>query len=155
NGCVDPLTKARLAETATLTLPGSPDLSRYDKRAAASRTVAAANLKKLRDAGIPIAMGTDAGNPGTLHGPAVHAEMEAMQAAGMTPMEVLVASTRNGARIMGRKDTGTLEAGQLADFVLVGADPLADIANLRRVNAVVRGGVYRTQAELKAVVAAE
>jgi imidazolonepropionase-like amidohydrolase len=81
--------------------------------------------------------------------------MEAMQAAGMTPMEVLVASTKGGARAMGRDDVGTLEKGKRADFVLVGADPLADAANLRKVNAVVRGGVYRTQAELRAIVAAE
>ena len=50
-------------------------------------------------------MGTDAGNPLTLHGPSVYAEMEAMQAAGMAPMEVLVAATANGARAMGRRTT--------------------------------------------------
>jgi imidazolonepropionase-like amidohydrolase len=100
-------------------------------------------------------MGTDAGNPGTLHGPSVHAEMEAMQSAGMTPMEVLVASTKGGARAMGRDDVGTLEKGKRADFLLVGADPLLDTANLRKLNAVVRGGVSRTQAELRAIVAAE
>ena len=132
NGCVDPATKARLAETARLELPKAVDLGRFEKRAAPARTVAAANLKKVKGAGIPIAMGTDAGNPGTLHGPSVYAEMEAMQAAGMTPMEVLVASTRGGARAMGRDDVGTLEKGKRADFVLVGADPLADAANLRK-----------------------
>ncbi len=155
NGCVDPLTRSRLAETARLQLPKAVDLGRFEKRAASANAVAAANLKRVRDAGIPIAMGTDAGNPGTLHGPSVHAEMEAMQSAGMTPMEVLVASTRVGARAMGRDDVGTLEKGKQADFLLVGADPLADAANLRKLNAVVRGGVYRTQAELRAIVAAE
>ena len=154
NGCVDPSTRARLAETARLELPKGVDLGRFEKRAAPANAIAAANLKRVRDAGIPIAMGTDAGNPGTLHGPSVHAEMEAMQSAGMTPMEVLVASTKGGARAMGRDDVGTLEKGKRADFVLVGADPLLDAANLRKVNAVVRGGVYRTQAELRAIVAA-
>jgi imidazolonepropionase-like amidohydrolase len=155
NGCVDPSTRARLAETARLELPKSVDLGRFEKRAVPANAVAAANLKRVRDAGIPIAMGTDAGNPGTLHGPSVYAEMEAMQSAGMTPMEVLVASTKGGARAMGRDDVGTLEKGKRADFVLVGADPLLDAANLRKVNAVVRGGAYRTQAELRAIVAAE
>ncbi|HVO50625.1 MAG TPA: amidohydrolase family protein [Thermoanaerobaculia bacterium] len=155
NGCVDPSTRARLAETARLELPKPVDLPRFEKRAAATRAVADANLRRVRDAGIPIAMGTDAGNPGTLHGPSVHAEMEAMQAAGLTPMEVLVAATSVAARAMGRDDVGTLAKGKRADFLLVGADPLLDIANLRKLNAVVRGGVYRTQTELRAIVAAE
>ncbi|MDL2719160.1 MAG: amidohydrolase family protein [Acidobacteriota bacterium] len=155
NGCVDAVTKARLVETARLELPAAVDLGRFEKRAVPARAIAAANLKRVRDAGIPIAMGTDAGNPGTLHGPSVHAEMEAMQTAGMTPMEVLVASTKGGSRAMGRDDVGTLEKGKRADFILVEADPLEGIANLRKLNAVVRGGVYRTQAELRAIVAAE
>ena len=155
NGCVDPSTRSRLAETARLELPKPLDLARFETRAASTRAVADANLKRVRDAGIPIAMGTDAGNPGTLHGPSVHAEMEAMQAAGLTPMEVLVASTSVAARAMGRGDVGTLVKGKEADFLLVGADPLLDVANLRKLNAVVRGGVYRTQAELRAIVAAE
>ncbi len=158
DGCVDPLTRAKLAETARITVPPphGASLDGFEKRVAATRQVAAANLKRVRDAGVTIAMGTDAGNPGTLHGVSVHAEMEAMQAAGMTPMEVLVASTKGGARAMGRaSDVGTVEKGKLADFVLLAADPLADVANLRKVKAVVRGGVYRTQAELRDIVAAE
>ncbi len=112
NGCVDPSTKEKLAETAHLQLPKAVDLARFEKRAASANAVAAANLKRLRDAGIPIAMGTDAGNPGTLHGPSVYAEMEAMQAAGMTPMEVLVASTKGGARAMGRGGRRDAREGQ-------------------------------------------
>jgi imidazolonepropionase-like amidohydrolase len=155
NGCVDPSTRARLAETARLELPKPVDLARFETRAASTRAVADANLRRVRDAGIPIAMGTDAGNPGTLHGPSVHAEMEAMQAAGLTPMQVLVASTSVAARAMGRDDVGTVAKGKRADFLLVGADPLLDASNLRKVNAVVRGGVLRSQAELRAIVAAE
>src|SRR5512135_863145 len=146
NGCVDPSTKEKMAETAHLQPAKAVDLARFEKRASSTDAVAAANLKRMRDAGIPIAMGTDAGNPGTLHGPSVYAEMEAMQSAGMTPMEVLVASTKGGAQAMGRDDVGTLQKGKRADFILVGADPLLDVANLRKLNAVVRGGVYRTQA---------
>ncbi len=154
NGCVDPATRAKLAESGRVEPKSAPNLARYEKRAADSRSVGAANVKRMRDAGIPIALGTDAGNPGTLHGASVYAEMEAMQAAGMSPMEVLVASTRTAARAMGRDDVGTLENGKKADFLLVGADPLLDAANLRKLNAVVRGGVYRTQTELRAIVAA-
>ncbi len=97
-------------------------------------------------------MGTDAGNPLTLHGPSVYAEMEAMQAAGLTPLQVLVASTRGGARAMGReKDFGTVEKGKQADLLIVGADPTKDVANLRKVRWVVRGGVVRGIEELRAL----
>lgn len=108
-----------------------------------------ANLRRVRDAGIPIAMGTDAGNPLTLHGVSVFREMEAMGEAGMTPMEVLVASTRTAARAMGRTDIGTLEPGKLADLVVLDADPLAAVANLRRIRLVARGGEIWTREELE------
>jgi imidazolonepropionase-like amidohydrolase len=106
------------------------------------------NLRRVHAAGIPLVMGTDAGNPLTLHGPAVYREMEAMAAAGLSPMEVLVASTRNAARAMGREDFGTLEVGKIADLVVLDRDPLADIANVRSVRLVVRGGEPWTKHEL-------
>jgi imidazolonepropionase-like amidohydrolase len=81
--------------------------------------------------------------------------MEAMQTAGLTPLQVLVASTRGGASAMGReKDFGTIEKGKAADLLVLAADPTADIANVRKVRQVVRGGVVRTIEELRAVVAA-
>ena len=155
-GCVDPATLARIAETAKA---GTKDiaerLARIDRRVAESDRYAFPNLKRVFDAGIPIAMGTDAGNPLTLHGPSVYAEMEAMQAAGMTPIQVLTASTLGGARAMRRdKEFGTLEKGKDADVLVVGADPTADIRNLRQVRWVARAGVVRSAAELKAIVAA-
>jgi imidazolonepropionase-like amidohydrolase len=153
NGCVDPLTRARVAETAQVTAPVPADrLQRLEARVQDGERIGAANLKRVLDAGIPIAMGTDAGNPLTLHGPSVYAEMEAMQASGLTPTQVLTASTRGGATAMGRaKDFGTVEKGKLADLLIVGADPTADIANLRKVRYVVRGGAVRSIEELKAL----
>jgi imidazolonepropionase-like amidohydrolase len=153
NGCVDPLTRAKVAETAQVTAPIAPDrLQRLETRVNDGERIAAANLKRVLDAGIPIAMGTDAGNPLTLHGPSVYAEMEAMQAAGLSPLQVLAASTRGGATAMGRaKDFGTVEKGKLADLLIVAGDPAADIANLRKVRYVVRGGAVRSIAELKAL----
>jgi imidazolonepropionase-like amidohydrolase len=112
-------------------------------------------VKRVAEAGIPIAMGTDAGNPLTLHGPSVYAEMEAMQAAGLTPMQVLVASTRGGALAMGvERETGTIEKGKAADLLIVAADPTADIASLRKVKFVARAGVVRSIEELHAVATA-
>ena len=108
------------------------------------------NLKRVHDAGIPVAMGTDAGNPLTLHGPSVYAEMEAMQTAGLTPSEVLVTATRGAAMAMNRlEDLGTIEQGKVADLLIVEADPAEDIANLRRLRFVVRGGVVRSIDELR------
>ena len=154
NGCLDPLTRAKVAETATADAPPIPDdrRKRLETRVTDGERIASANLKKVFAAGIPIAMGTDAGNPLTLHGPSVYAEMEAMQAAGLTPLQVLTASTRGGATAMGRgKDFGTVEKGKLADLLIVAADPSADIANLRKVRYVVRGGAVRSIDELKAL----
>lgn len=153
NRCVDPGTLAKVAETAKTPTTRTPDqLAQMETRVTDREKIMAANLKRVIEAGIPIAMGTDAGNPLTLHGPAVYAEMEALQAAGLTPMQVLVASTQGGALAMGReKDLGTVEKGKAADLLVVAADPTADVANLRKVRHVVRGGVVRSIAELSAL----
>jgi imidazolonepropionase-like amidohydrolase len=107
------------------------------------------NLAALVAAGIPIAMGTDAGNPGTAAGPSVYAEMEAMQEAGMSAAAVFASATIGGARAMGReRELGSLEVNKLADAVVFDADPTADIANARRVRLVIRGGVVYARAQL-------
>ena len=107
------------------------------------------NLRKLRDAGITIVMGTDAGNIGTLHGPSIYREMRLMQESGMTPLEILRAATTNGALVLGKpKDLGVVEAGRLADLVLLDADPLADSGNLAKVNRVIKNGVVYDPGEL-------
>jgi imidazolonepropionase-like amidohydrolase len=98
------------------------------------------NLKRLADAGAIIAAGTDAGNTRTLHGPSLHRELVLMSAAGMSPMQIVLSATRNGARLFGRDDIGQVAAGMQADLVVLDADPLADIHNTRRVRATIRGG---------------
>jgi len=153
NGCVDKSTLARIAETtsASTTLTAE-QLTRRDQRTAQGEQIAAQNLKLLVAAGIPIATGTDAGNPLTLHGPAIYAEMESMQKAGMTPMQVLVSSTAVAARAMRREtEFGTVEKGKDADLVIVSADPSADVANVRKIRYVIRGGVMRTIDDLHAL----
>jgi imidazolonepropionase-like amidohydrolase len=154
NGAVDSLTRAHLVATASDARRAGVTMRRYRAtRIDSLHAMMAANLRAVKSAGIPIAMGTDAGNPLTLHGPAVYAEMETMQRDGMTPMEVIVAATRNAARAMGRgDDLGTIEKGKLADVILVGADPTRDVAALRRLRWVVRGGVARSSEELRAAV---
>ena len=154
NRCVDPATLARFASSTAIEGETAPRelLERRRRRIEAREALASANLKRIADAGVAVAMGTDAGNPLTLHGPSVHAELEAMQAAGMSPMEVLVASTRNGARAMGREDEiGTVEAGKIADLLVLAADPSAAATAFREAVHVVRGGVLRPVEELSAV----
>ena len=151
NGCVDAETLRKVRESVTLPPTDGALLASLEGRVAKATAMMAANLKRVSDAGIPVAMGTDAGNPLTLHGPSIYAEMEAMQAAGLTPMQVLVASTRGGSLAMSvEKITGTIEKGKSADLIVVGADPTADIANLRRLRFVMRAGVLRSIDELRA-----
>jgi imidazolonepropionase-like amidohydrolase len=107
------------------------------------------NLRRLKAAGVPIAMGTDAGNPGTAHGPSVYREMEALLRAGLTTAEVLASSTIVAATAMGiAAETGSVVAGKRADLVVLDADPLADVTNYRRVRLVVRNGLVRTRVSL-------
>lgn len=115
--------------------------------------VALDNLRTVWNAGIPVAMGTDAGNIGTLHGPSVFREMELMALAGLTPLQVLRAATVNGARAMRmERDLGSVERGKLADFVLLEADPTESVANLSRTWRVVKGGrLYSPDELMKAV----
>ncbi len=100
-----------------------------------------ANLRKVWDAGIPVAMGTDAGNIGTLHGPSVFREMELMTQAGLSPLQVLRSATVNGAKAMRLEgEIGVIGKGKLADLVILDADPLADVANLSRIHRVIKDG---------------
>jgi imidazolonepropionase-like amidohydrolase len=147
--CVDAATRAKLERPL-------PESRRVQQMALArtgtwerQRATLDENLRRLRAAGVRIAMGTDAGNPGTAHGPSVYREMEAMQAAGMSAADVFRASTLTAAQAMGlEREMGTVEPGKRADLVIFEADPTADIANARRVRQVVRNGALYGRAEL-------
>ena len=103
---------------------------------AAFHGIQARNLAVMNKAGARIVLGTD-GN--RAWGP--HEEMQDMVLAGMTPMEVIVAATRNGAEFLRIADAGTLEAGKSADFIVIDGNPLDDIANTRKIQSVVLRGV--------------
>ena len=98
--------------------------------------IQARNLAKMNAAGVRIAVGSDGNVPW-----AAHAEMADMVAAGMTPMQVLVAATRNGAEFLRMTDSGTIAVGKSADFIVLDANPLDDITNTRRIASVYLRGV--------------
>jgi imidazolonepropionase-like amidohydrolase len=110
--------------------------------AQAAYGIQARNLAKLNAAGVRITLGTDGNRP---WGP--YEELLDMVAAGMTPMQVIVAATRNGAEFMRLADAGTLEAGKSADFLVLDANPLDDITNTRRISAVILRGVAVDRAQ--------
>jgi len=110
---------------------------------APKRPVAFDNLMLLDSAGARVVGATDAGNIGTLHGPAIHREMEMMVMAGMRPMDVIVSATRNAAGVMGRQaEVGTIEKSKFADLVILDGDPLADIKNTRKIYKVMKAGEF-------------
>jgi len=106
--------------------------------------VALPNLKKLEDAGVTIAAGTDAGNIGTIHGPALFREFQLMKEAGLTPMQILQCATVNAAKLFGGETgahIGKLENGCFADLVILNSNPVDDIKNASDIDSVVKNGV--------------
>ncbi|MDQ2923950.1 MAG: amidohydrolase family protein [Acidobacteriota bacterium] len=106
-------------------------------------------VKAFADAGIPVLAGTDTPVPGLVAGFSLHDELEAMARAGLTNRKVLEGATRLPAEWLGvAGDRGTVASGKRADLLLLDADPLADVANTRRISAVVDGGRYLPRAVL-------
>lgn len=108
----------------------------------------------MKRAGVDFIAGSDTANPYVFPGFSLHDELALLVQAGFTPMEALQAATRNPALYLGLLDTiGTIEKGKIADLVLLDANPLAEIGNTRKINAVVVGGRLITKAELDKMLA--
>ncbi len=113
--------------------------------------IALKNLKMLEDAGVPIAAGTDAGNIGTIHGPALFREFQLMREAGLTPMQILKSATATAARVFDtssgkdfssapKPTLGSLGPGQVADLVILNSDPTNDIGHASDIESVMKAG---------------
>ncbi len=108
---------------------------------------------KLHRAGVELMAGSDTPVQFCPPGGALHQELELLADAGLSPSEALLAATRNNARALGQSDQlGSIEAGKLADLVVLDADPLLDIRQTRRIHRVIRAGVVLDPAELLRLV---
>ena len=102
--------------------------------------IANQNLKKLFDAGVSIAFGTDTGPPARFQGYFEHLELDRMVGAGIKPADVVAIATGGSARCLGLTGTGHLQAGQRADVIVLDGDPLADIKAVHRLESIWIGG---------------
>jgi len=118
-------------------LPGSPTPEQTERFKALMRK----NVSKLHSAGIRIALGGDTGIPTRFVGYNEHLELQALVEAGLTPLEAITAGTSVGAEILGLRDVGTLAPGKSADFLVLDANPVENIANTTKIAAVYRSGL--------------
>jgi imidazolonepropionase-like amidohydrolase len=138
------------------TIASTPPAERARARANWDET--ARDILRLHAAGVKIGIGSDGGGQGRDRyiGFTAHTELENMVAAGLTPMEAIVAGTKNGAELLGLgAELGTIEAGKSADFIVLAANPLDDITNTRQISDVYLRGHRVDRPRLRAQWAAE
>ncbi len=119
-----------------------PTLELWKRVGGGNDKLAVANLTRYVAAGGKVALGTDyAGYSAVFDLGMPVTEIELMQQAGMTPMQIIVAATRNGAHVCNLGDElGTLQAGKIADVLVVNGDPLEDVQALTQVRLVIHNG---------------
>ena len=111
-------------------------------------------MKAIHDSGGRLLAGSDTPEWFHTYGWGLHRELGAFVAAGLTPHQALRTATRNAAEYLRMLDEwGTIEPGKRADFLLLAADPLADIANTTRIDGVALGGRWMPRAELDRLIA--
>ncbi|GAA4447003.1 amidohydrolase family protein [Nibrella saemangeumensis] len=121
----------------------------YKARAARIDSIKRVNLKKVWNAGINVAAGTDAGNPGTFHGTSYIDELKAMQKAGLSNADLLKSATINGAKIFGKEgQMGSLAEGKMATILVLQQNPLDNIEAITQIETIVNRGYVTTPEKL-------
>ena len=119
------------------------------KGVVAQTPMANRNVRALYDAGVQLAVGTDAGLMGLMLGSSMHLELAAMEALDIPALDLITMATLNSARVAGKEDAyGSIEPGKFADFLVLNADPTVRIANLQAIDTVVRRGVAYSHQDL-------
>lgn len=109
------------------------------------------NLKRLYKEGVTLALGTDAGNPGVIHGGSLMTEMVAWQKAGIPIDAILKAATLNSAKVMGQAGKiGSIEVGKLADMVVLTENPMTSVEHFGAIEAVIKQGFVITTDQIEA-----
>jgi len=144
---VDPWLTAQAVSTLRAAFPRRPGLPPVSYAASEK------SVRQLIAANVPILAGSDAPNPGTAHGAALHRELELLVAAGLTPAQALAAATSNPAKAFRIGDRGRIAAGLRADLVLVNGDPTKDITATRDIAGVWKGGVRVDRAKYAKTIA--
>lgn len=103
---------------------------------------------KLNAENIPLMAGTDATNPIQVPGFSMHDELEVLVKAGLSPYQALLAATRSPASFLHR-NAGSVAEGQIADLVLLDANPLVDIRNTRKIRGVLKGSIWLDESEIE------
>jgi imidazolonepropionase-like amidohydrolase len=99
--------------------------------------------KMLYDNGVTILSGSDIPNFDLVPGASLHHELELLVEAGISPLEIIKIATRNGAHALGiEEEVGTVEAGKQADMIILSDNPLDDINNTRKIEAVISDGQF-------------
>ncbi len=118
-----------------------PTLSGYISRNPVMADTLLPNVKQLAEQGVRMVLGTDGGPGRGGSGVDTLKELELMVQAGLTPQQAIQAGTRNAAQLLGKlDDLGTLEAGKLADLIVVDGDPLTDISVIHNIELVIKNG---------------
>jgi hypothetical protein len=139
------------AERHAIFAPKTPEQTDVQRRFLDSQI---ALVGKMEQAGVPLVAGTDCNNPYVLPGFSLHDELANLVQAGLTPMRAIQAATRDAARCLGLEHQhGTVAPGKAADFVVLDANPLQDIRNTTRINAVVTRGRYIDHAQREQLLA--
>jgi imidazolonepropionase-like amidohydrolase len=111
-------------------------------------SAAPASITLLRERGVRLLAGTDAGTLGVAHGASLHQELALLVDAGLTPEQALTAATATPADVFGLLDRGRLAAGSLADIVLIDGDPTTDITATTRIVGIWRRGTRHLRSKI-------